>query len=211
VIALSSRFALPTALALCLLLAPVVYHGLQRPRVEDCADPAALEIGRFAPASERTRAQVAPARGGGAHRFGSLETGLPWKNDPLWNVVRSYDLGESYFLPPGRLSLSSGLEESRVVVREVDGTQVPVHLRVERLGDYVNVAAHVYVFGGRPVRTPLLASLREAWPQLLHGTLPLTSIVAEGDARASLAPQMEDVLVEWLLSAWSQYDEVCRR
>jgi hypothetical protein len=211
VIGLSGRYALPTALVLWVLLLPVAYHGIVRPQAEDCADPAALEITRFAPASSRARAKPASALRPGERSFGELVTETRWKNDPIWNLVRTYDLGQSYILPPGRLSLSSSLEESSLQVREVDGVEVPVHLRVETFGVYANIAAHVYVLGGRPVRSPFLASLALAWPQLLHGTLPLTSIVVEGDAPATFRREREALLVEWLLSAWSHYEDACLR
>jgi hypothetical protein len=198
-------------LAVWLGVVPVAYHGLARPVADDCADPAALELARFRAWTPELRARVLRPRDGGDPSYGDFDSRLDWKSGPRWRVVRTRDLGESYFVPPGHFSLSSPVEQVRVVMHEQDGTRLPVHLRVEEFRGYANIAAHLYVFGGRPVTTPLLASLGRTVEQLSAGTLPLTAIVVEGDARVTPDRRHEAALVRWLGAAWARYREVCLR
>jgi hypothetical protein len=211
VIRISGRHAWPAALVAWLGVVPVAYHGLARPTADDCADPAALELARFRARTPELRPKVQRPRDGGTPRYGEFDSRLEWKSGPLWRLARTRDLGESYFVPPGHFSLSSPLEEVRVVMHEQDGQRLPVHLRVEEFGGYANLGAHLYVFGGRPVETPLLASLRRTLEQLVGGTLPLTAIVVEGDARVTPDRRHEAALVRWLGAAWARYREVCLR
>lgn len=210
-IRVSGRHALPVAIGLWLALGPVAYHGIVRPTAEDCADPAALAVTRFRPRpGGGTVARLVPAKDGRPARHGKLQTRLTWTADPFWTVARTHDLGESYFVPPGHFSLSSPQEKAWVVEREAGGVALPIHLRVEQFGEYANIAAHLYIFDGRPIRTPFSASLRRAFDQLVGGTLPLTAIVVEGDARVTPGRDHEALLVDWLVSAWGRYQEVCR-
>ena len=209
-ISLSGRHALPAAIALWLGVVPVAYHGIARPTADDCADPSALALTRFLPRAQGVVARAVVPEGGGAPKHGTLATRLDWRSNPLWTVARTHDLGQSYFIPPGHFSLSSPEEESWIVIREVDGVSLPIHVRVEEFGRFANTAAHLYVFDGRPIRTPVLASLGSAFTQLVGGTLPLTAIVAEGDSRITATREHEAALVDWLVSAWTVYDEVCR-
>lgn len=210
-ILVSGRHALPVAIGLWLALVPVAYHGIVRPTAEDCADPAALAVTRFLPPPDgETVARLVPGRDGAPAAHGKLETRLSWQAGPVWTVARTDDLGESYFVPPGHFSLSSPKEEATVVEREAGGVALPIHLRVEQFGEYANIGAHLYIFDGRPIRTPFIASLRKAFDQLVHGTLPLTAIVVEGDARVTPDRDHEALLVDWLVSAWGRYQEVCR-
>lgn len=209
-IPLSGRQAWPAAIALWMGVVPVAYHGLLRPRADDCAHPAALELARFRADSEQLRARLERPRDDSEPRHGVFDSRLDWRSGPYWRVARSWDLGESYFLPPGDLSLSSPQEEAWLVMHEQDGVGLPVHVRVERSGSLANIAAHLYVFDGRPIATPLLASLRRTFAQLIGGTLPLTAIVVEGSARVTPDRRHETALVEWLGSAWRRYAEVCR-
>ena len=73
----------------------------------------------------------------------------------------------------------------------------------------MNSSAYLYIFAGRPIRFPILASLQNAFPQLLGGTLPLTVLLSEGDSRPRYAEKNERILVEWIRSAWYRYQEVC--
>jgi hypothetical protein len=209
-IRISSRHALPAIIALWLLAIPIGYHTLARPRVDDCADPARLRVPDFLPLSagvnpdpDKARIEVI------AWSDGELLTDRPWKTKPRWRIVRVYDLAKFYFAPLGAFTYVFPEDTVSVVVREANGVDLPIHVRVNDSGRFLNVTAHLYVFGGRPVRRPFVASLENAIRQLVGGALPLTMILVEGDSTTEHAQENEEFLIDWIRSAWIELDAVC--
>lgn len=210
-IELSSRHALPLAALLWLLALPIAYHAIEEPRVEDCAAPEELEVPRFASVtSGGVLASVRVDPKGGAPRDGKLlNTGLDWKNGPLWTVVRSWDPGEAYFAPPGLFSFDN--PDARTETLDANGhARLPVQHRSFVSERWTNSALYLYVLGGEPVARPLLARLRRAPEQLWRGTLPLTVILVEADFDTARSDEHRALLLDWIRAAWSRYREVCR-
>jgi len=209
-IPISGRHALPAIVALWLLAIPIGYHTLARPRVDDCADPARLRVPDFLPRSagvnpdpDKARIEVI------AWSDGGVLTDGPWKRKPRWRIVRVYDLAKFYFAPPGTFTYVFPEDTVSVVIREANGVDLPIHVRVDDSGRILNVTAHLYVFGGRPVRRPFVASLENAIRQLAGGALPLTMILVEGDYKTEHAQENEEFLIDWIRSAWIELDGVC--
>jgi hypothetical protein len=209
-IPVSGRHALPAIFALCLLAIPIGYHALARPRVDDCADPARLRVPDFLPLSagvnphpDKARTEVI------AWNDGELLTDHPWKTKPRWRIVRAYDLDKFYFAPLGLFTYVFPEDRNSIVVREANGVDLPIHVLVGDSGRFLNVAAYLYVFAGRPVRHPFVASLHNAIRQLVGGALPLTLILVEGDFAVEHAQENEEILVDWIRSAWIELDGVC--
>jgi hypothetical protein len=209
-ITISGRHTLPAIVALWLLAIPIGYHALARPRVDDCADPARLGVPDFLPRSAGVNPHPDEARMEViTWNDGELLTDRPWKTNPRWRIVRAYDLAKFYFAPPGTFTYVSPEDTVSVVVREANGVDLPIHVRVYDSGKSSNVTAYLYVFGGRPVRRPFVASLENAIRQLAGGALPLTLIVVEGDSTTEHAQENEEFLIDWIRSAWIELDAVC--
>ena len=209
-ISISGRRALPAIVALWLLAIPIGYHALARPRVDDCADPARLRVPDFLPRSAGVNPHPdATFKEMIAWNDGELITDRPWTMKPRWRIVRAYDLAKFYFAPLGTFTYVFPEDTVSVVVREANGVDLPIHVRVDDSEKILNVTVHLYVFGGRPVRRPFVASLRNAIRQLVGGALPLTVILVEGDFPAERAQEYEEILIDWIRSAWIELDGVC--
>jgi hypothetical protein len=131
-----------------------------------------------------------------------------WTTEPRWELGRTYDLTNFYFAPSLR-SVFFPEHASSTVMRNVEGVDLPIHVRVEDSEGFRSFAAYLYVFAGRPVRHPLVASLRHAMQQIVRGALPLSVIVVEAGSTIEHGPENEALLVEWLGAAWNEFDEVC--
>lgn len=209
-IPVSGRHALPAILALCVLAIPTGYHSLLRPRVDDCADPARLRAPDFLPGS----AGVNPHQRRGPREMiswsdGELATDRPWIQSPRWRIARAYDLANFYFDPPGLFSRVYPEDVNSLEVREANGVDLPIHVLVGDSDGFMNIAAYLYVFAGRPVRDPFFASLHNAIRQFVGGTLPLTLVLVEGDSKIEHAQEAEEILIDWIRSAWIALDGVC--
>jgi len=209
-ISISGRHALPAIVALWLLSIPTVYHALARPRVDGCADPARVSEADFLPLSagvnpdpDNPRMEVI------TWSDGELFTGRPWIKQPRWRIVRTHELAKYYFTPRGTFTYVFPEDEASVVVREANGVDLPIHVRVDQSGKHRNLTAYLYAFGGRPVRSFFVASLRDAIRQFVGGRLPLTVILVEGDSAIEHARENEEFLVDWIRSAWIELDAVC--
>jgi hypothetical protein len=208
-IPLSDRHALPVIVAMFLLAIPIGYQALLRPRVDDCASPARLREPDLFPFS--TRDDDPPGRPpryaieGGQ---GELLIDRPWTMRPRWRLERSYDLTELHFEPR---SFSNFFPERTVetLVRSANGVDLPIHTVVEESKELWHFGAYLYVFGGRPVRRPLVASLHHAIQQIIGGALPLNMIVVEGGSKIEHARENEEILIEWMRSAWIEFNEAC--
>ena len=209
-IPISGRRAMLAVAALWLLAIPIWYHALARPRVDDCADPARLRVPDFLPLAVGVDRN--PRDGHMqmiAWNDGELLIDRPWVKEPRWRIVRAYDLDKFYFEPPGTFTYLYPEDTRSVVVRKANGVDLPIHLRVEDAGESRNATVYLYVFGGRPVRVPFVASLRNAFRQLVGGALPLTMILVEGGSATEHAQENEEILVDWMRSAWIELDGVC--
>ncbi len=205
-IALCPRHAAVAAALLWLIALPVAWHAIMKPQADPCADPAALDVARFARvASESVVATVTIPDRGGAPTQGKLLTDRNWKAGPLWTIERTWDVSRSYFAPPGMFSFASSEDVDRVH----GGGTLPIRVRGGRNARFAHLTVYLYVLGNRPVERPWVGSLRRAFEQLLHGTLPLTVLLAEGDATVENEDPHRALLVEWVRAAWSRYREVC--
>jgi hypothetical protein len=209
-IPLSARNALPVIVVMFLLAIPIGYHALLRPRVDDCSNPARLQEPNLLPLSTRDndpsrKPHVYTAEGG----QGVLRIDRPWKIRPRWEIGRSYDLSGFYFGPPGFFSHFFPGGTVRMPARDASGAELPIHTIVDDSEGFRHFAAYLYVFAGRPVRHPVIASLRHAIPQIIRGALPLNMILVEGGSAFEHAEENEEILLDWMRSAWLEFDEVC--
>jgi len=209
-IPVSGRYTLPAIVALWLLAIPIGYHAMSHSRVDDCADPARVRVADFLPLSAGVNPDpVNPRIEVIAWSDGELLSDRPWMRKPRWRIVRTYERGKFYFAPLGTFTYTFPEDETSVAVREANGVDLPIHVRVDDSGGFPNLTAYLYVFGGRPIRSPFVASLRDAIRQLVGGELPLTMILVEGDSVVEHARENEEFLVDWIRSAYIELDAVC--
>jgi hypothetical protein len=209
-ISVSGRHALPAVVALWLLAIPIGFHALGPPHADDCADPARARAADFLPLSTGVNPDPVNLRIPViASSDGELSTGRPWIQKPRWRIVRTYELAKFHFTPPTTFTHTFPEDKASIAVREANGVDLPIHVRVDESGEFRNLTAYLYVFGGRPVRRAFVASLRDAIRQFLGGKLPLTLILVEGDSAIEHARENEEFLVDWIRSAWIEFDGVC--
>jgi hypothetical protein len=209
-IPLSDRHALPVIVAMLLFAMPIGYHALSQPRVDDCASPARLLEPGLLPFS--TRDHDPPRKRlkwVGKGPWGALRVDRPWVVKPRWRIVRSYDLDRFYFTPPGFYYGFFPEHTAETRWRRADGVALPIHVRVDDSEGLRNFGAYLYVFAGQPVRHPLAASLRHALRQIIGGALPLNMILVEGGFTFAHARENEKFLIDWMRSAWIEFDAVC--
>lgn len=187
---------------------PIGYHALLQPRADDCASPARLREPDLLPFSTRNESPPRTPRKYLEWRQGALRTDRPWRIKPQWRIVRSYDLSRYYF-SPGFFSSFFPEHTAETLVRNANGVDLPIHVVVDESEGFRNFAAYLYIFGGRPVRQPLSASLRHAVQQIIGGALPLSVILVEGGSAIEHASKNEELLIEWMRSAWIEFNEVC--
>jgi hypothetical protein len=210
VIPLSGRHSLLALVAVWVCAAAVAFHAVAKPRADDCASPGALLApDLFANTVPGSATATRQGKRAFAENRGEVLTDDRWRAAPRWRLLRTYDLKGSYFAPSGLFSMVSPEDRDWVVTRSAGGRELPIHVRVDDTAGYANVAAYLYVFAGEPVARPFTASLREALPQLLAGALPLTVLLAEGDAELDRAEVSQELLVDWVRSAWVEYEAAC--
>jgi hypothetical protein len=209
-IPVSGRRALPAIAALWLLAIPIGYHVLAHPRADDCADPERVRAADFLPLSAGVDPEPAnPRIEVLAWSDGELITDRPWIQKPRWRITRNYEVQKYYFAPWRTFTPVFPEDETSVVMREANGVELPIHVRVDASGRYRNTIVYLYAFGGRPIRRPFVANLRNAIRQLVGGRLPLTMILVEGESEAPHARENEEFLVDWVRSAWIELAGVC--
>jgi len=209
-IPVSGRHALPAIFALCLFAIPIGYHSLARPRVDDCADPARLRVADFLPLSAGANPDPVKSRVNViTWSDGELLSDRPWIQKPRWRIVRTYELAKYYFTPQGTFTYVFPEDKASVAVREANGVDLPIHVRVDDSQGFLNVTAYLYVFAGRPVLRPFVATLHNAINQFVGGALPLTLILVEGDFLVEHTHENEEILIDWIRSAWIELEGVC--
>jgi hypothetical protein len=213
--------------AACLRLAALDgAHGADR-----CAAPDALKATSLIPGStalgERLEAlDVATFQWSEGDVALPALAGLPVE----FQIIRSYDAPFLYANPlhfagprarAARGGMADAVEPSPSRMRmqpealglreiDVDGARLPVHvawdhtdLRVSRL------VAWFFVFDDAPVRSPLMAQLRNAVGLALGGPRPLTLVTLSAMAPPPLNDRVEDAATEWLAGAYRYVEHSC--
>lgn len=210
-IPISSRGTFPLALALAVLALPPMYHAVARPKAISCTNPEATLAANFMPDAKKQEAVSLPFDGYIDGTIGRLRLPGNWTKRPRFRVTRTYDLDRYYFLPMDNFTNIFSEDVIETIVVEVDGVALPLHLRLDESGaGAVSIlTVYFYVFDGKPVVNPFWGSLRAAIPQILHGKLPLTMILANGQSQTEDADTARATLINWAQRAWTAYDQTC--
>ena len=210
-IPISSRGAFPLALALAVLALPQAYHAVARPTAISCANPEATLAVNFMPDARKQKAVSLSFDGYIDGTIGRLRLPGKWTKRTRFRVTRTYDLDRYYFVPRGNFTNIFSEDVIETIVVEVDGVALPLHLRLdESASASVSIlTVYFYVLDGKPIVNPFWGSLRAAIPQILHGKLPLTMILANGQSETKDADAARATLIDWAQRAWTAYDQTC--
>jgi len=198
------------AAALALGLAPVAMSSLH-PRFRDaCRNPAALQatslIDGSRPLGERLEER-------GPRDIQWSEGEIPLARQPAqplhFQILRSYDARKLYEHTVRFASVKLEPEEHEVLRLTSKGVELPIHLVRDHTRSPSVVLAYLFAYRGRPVARPLLALLKDAPRQLLHGSAPLTLFLVEAKAPHRRTAAVEAVAEHWLVAAWHQYRTAC--
>jgi hypothetical protein len=208
-IPLASRGAIPLLIAVTLMVVPVLYLEMNKRHTAWCNDPEATLADRVMP-DVATQETASTSFGGLAgETSGTLALPGTWLTPPRFRIARSFSLDQYYFVPRRTFItpyLDDRLESFDV---EVDGVELPLHLRVDESLKLSRATLYFYVLAGRPVRGSFFGSLAQALPQLLRGRLPLTMVLVQGSSAFEDEAVNRATLIDWTQRAWTHYDEAC--
>ena len=236
---LSPRYAWPLLVVLLVAAVPMVAGTLMPRRVDDCADPVAMqrlaEAGWAGEVTERperhrsghvqwTEGTVATRPGsedaanfsGGARRPGTGRKG--WfrggasAEAPSLSVrvVRSFN--PFYLRQRATTALGVQLVPDDREVRRVSTPfgDLVIHVLRKYAASESQVVAYTYIFDGKSVEMPILAEAAALPSTLLQGAQPVTLLLASASRHHGyLEPSVVEALA-WLGDAWSYYETVCQ-
>ena len=98
-IPISSRFAIPLMIAIALLLIPITYHEMNKPRSGWCENPEAALDDRVMPNVDTQELPPTPHRRLTGETSGTLELPGKWLTPPRFRITRTFELDHYYFAP----------------------------------------------------------------------------------------------------------------
>lgn len=202
---------LPWVVALLVLAAlPVVLAALRPRRWDDCADPEAL---RRIAASLDGRPAAHDQDFLESHLFQRDEGSLPARPGTSAlgvRFLRSDEVRYPFDQQTKFLRVPMDPERSSVRFAEAGGERVPIHLVYAHQAGALRVVASLFVYDGRPVDRLLPMQIRSSLRQLVSGRRPITLFQVDGFGPAARQSQLEEAAIDWLVSGWRVYREICR-
>jgi hypothetical protein len=210
-IRISSPLVIPLTIAMILFSIPVTYHSLTKPMVITCKNPEATLEENFMPDVIKLKPATSELHGFIDGTIGTLTLPGAWDVPPRFRTTRTYDLYRYYFVPMDNFTNLFPEDRVESVSHDVDGVEVPLHLRIDESEGMAVMTVYFFVIGGRPVRNPFWGSLSEAIPQLRLGSIPLTMILVNAMTNLKDAETARATLIDWAGRAWTAYDQTCGR
>ncbi len=206
---ISPRY-LPALLGLLLLaLAPLAYQAIAAPPMDDCRDAQALLAAGSIPGSEPD-----PSPPELHHYLFARASGTflsPGRGpDPLdFMILRSHRT-EIAFDRPTRF-LEKRFIPDRRELRQIETGEgpLPVHLFYRYHLAWVQVAAVVFAYDGRPVESLLPMQIATAPRQIRDGRLPITAMVASAVTPHRRGEEIEASAIAWATAAWEHHRKAC--
>jgi hypothetical protein len=200
----STRYVVPLAVCLLLVLIPVAMHSYFQTNRDDCANPSAI-VPVDHPAGSRdaflhTRFQSPQFMEGS---FLSKEGRFNY------SIIRSYDPKRLYHRPENSLVEHAVVTRRAIEWVPTDAGAVPIHRAYYDEEDQALVVAYLLVFRSSPVASPYWPHLRAAFSELFTGSHPMTLYFIQARGLPESVPEMEKVEREWLVSSWEKYRTAC--
>ena len=103
------------------------------------------------------------------------------------------------------------LPEDRTELRElrVGSDVLPVYRVTDDSLGVIRFTRYLLIQGVDPVARLLPSGIASAWPQLVHGTLPVTAFVVSGAAKPEAFAEMEGAAEAWLAAVWTEFRSAC--
>ena len=208
-IQISDRYAILLSCVLTLLSLPVLYHFYAKPETVTCRDPNRLITERFLPSVQEF--ETVPRKRELLINGSTGTVKLPgeWKMDSKYRISRSYNLADYYFVPIDNFTNMFPEDFLEVRTLDVDGVELPVHLRLDESEQQSVLTAHIYILGGKPIRNPFTGSLAQAPAHLRDGLHPLTMILLYGNTKFERMEEGREIMLDWMRQAWLRYEAVC--
>ncbi len=210
-IRVSSRFLPALAAILALAAVPVIVLGASDRRWENCADPAALREVIWTAGGESAR-ELEHLYRDGIFQWtrGTLGGGGGAVSPVTYQILRSDDALNLYQEPTEFLSAPMDPESFETRWVKVDGESVPIGVTASTSRDWIRLSFQIAIYNGRPIASLIGPQLSGVAAQLVHGSRPLTLLMASGLVRPDLIERLEEPAISWLTEAWRTYRSVCR-
>lgn len=208
-IRLGTRQTFVLTFLLLVMAAPGLYHFALDSHATSCRNPEKLVGENFLPSAlnVKTLPWVRHHLIDGA--VGQFELPGKWSRKLSYRISRTYNLNAYYFVPIDNFTNMMPEDELEVRTLDVDGTSLPIHLRLDESERESIVTAYMYFIGGKPVRSPFLGSLAQSFDQLRNGLQPLTMILITGHMPFAEMQGNREAMLDWMRDAWLQYDATC--
>jgi len=211
----SLRYLLP-ALAMLAVTAGLVGWSELRPRHADpCRDAHSLR-----------RPQAIPGTGSVRERVEELsQTRIQWSEGlvldasgeptPLrFHLIRDYN-ARRFFIRPFAVAVDQTLEPEAARSRwlETDAGRIQVHRVLDNTTQITQgarlVASYPFLYGNRPVSSPMGSKLWNALPELVRASPPVTMLLVAGALPSRQAEAYLERSDAWLRDAVERYLAVC--
>lgn len=208
--AVSGRHAGAIAALLVAALVPAAWNTLHPRRVDPCRNPGALIATSLIP-DTRPGPEQWSRRNADVIQWSEGTVPVPQDaREPLhFQIVRSYD-ARSLYGQPLELAFHKVEAEDHELIRVGSGeSQATIHLVHDHTQARSRMIAYLYVYGNRPVSSPLLYQLSVAPWVVVSGRRPLTILLIAGTAPHRHTEAADAVARRWLTQAWEFYRRSC--
>lgn len=128
-----------------------------------------------------------------------------------FRIVRSFELERLYEMPvrffsqwPYSIAAPQTLEWIGP-----QGEELPIHKVFEKAPSFTRLGAYMFLYDSRPMANPSLALLSATLRRVVTGHRPLTLVTVSVYSSGSHREAAEELVEEWLVSAWEYYRSVC--
>ena len=183
-------------------------------RSDDCADSSALlETGWFEGLKRTNEPDGKPRPWLLQDIGGSIATGDSRISALRFQILRSFELERLYERPVGLLPRGYEFVSSQPTLEWIgsQGEELPIHKVFDEAPGLTRLGAYMFLYDSKPVANPSLALLSATLRSVASGRRPLTLVTVSVRFSSSRREAAEELVEEWLISAWEYYRSVCRK
>jgi hypothetical protein len=209
---LSTRYVGPLLALLLPALFAVWGYSYGEFRSDECADPSALlETGWIEGLESENEpdGKIPPWLlqdiGGTIATKGSELSALEFR------IVRSFELERLYEMPVRFFSEWLYVVAAQHTLEWIgpQGEELPIYRVFEQTPRFTRLGAYMFLYDSRPLANPSLELLSATLRRVVTGHRPLTLVTASVYTSDSHREAAEELVDEWLVSAWEYYRSVC--
>jgi hypothetical protein len=142
---------------------------------------------------------------------GTVATKSPELSALEFRIVRSFELERLYEMPVRFFSQWPYLVATQQTLEWIgpQGEELPIYKMFEQTPRYTRLGAYMFLYDSRPMANPSLALLSAMFRRVATGHRPLTLVTISVKFSLSHQEAAEELIEEWLISAWEHYRSVC--